>query len=585
MVLSSLCPPSRSSHLSSARAVPPRVSVCRIVALALLLTLATAGESHAKSSSWSDGTGGTFKGEPVEVLGPFALFRRGATAGQTVPLGRLSREECIQFFEQTKERAARADDWTAATGAATKALTGHVDRLDDGKLVAADLASRPEPALLVVLYASAGDGPSWELLGNFQPTYLRIQRTYPGLLEAVFFGVRHDEAAHRSMAMTMNVPWLVADFRAQRSMSALSRLAPGTDRRIVMMNRDGVPLLVSEARDVQDLARFVDMLSDFIRAIDPDNATTLPDRHHYVTATRPVQFSAGSAGPLLIGHLLDARVLREHGVKQVNATLETAADGRVTSPRLHPADDIPAALVQPLEQAIQQSAVISPAIDRGRPVAGRLEFGIDVSKAPQHAPDDAVWKRPTKPGDLALRDWLLLRPIPVPESSFSNVDHVAEDGTVVMTELRASTGSIGQARQKSAFHANWFDAAGADAVQPRAGDRQEVDGIELTWEAVESKDGLVDFQRGKQRNYCIGYAWTEIDMPAETLTWLGLGSDDGVKLWLNGELILDKWIRRPSRLDDDIVPMRLRAGKNRILIKIQNMTDHWSFIARLRAYR
>lgn len=64
--------------------------------------------------------------------------------------------------------------------------------------------------------------------------------------------------------------------------------------------------------------------------------------------------------------------------------------------------------------------------------------------------------------------------------------------------------------------------------------------------------------------------------------WLGIGSDDGVKVWVNGELVNDQWIRRISRLDDDVIPLKLRKGKNPILIKIQNMQGHWSFTARLR---
>jgi hypothetical protein len=34
--------------------------------------------------------------------------------------------------------------------------------------------------------------------------------------------------------------------------------------------------------------------------------------------------------------------------------------------------------------------------------------------------------------------------------------------------------------------------------------------------------------------------------------WLGIGSDDGLKIWFNGELVHDKWIRRMSRIDDDV---------------------------------
>jgi hypothetical protein len=55
-----------------------------------------------------------------------------------------------------------------------------------------------------------------------------------------------------------------------------------------------------------------------------------------------------------------------------------------------------------------------------------------------------------------------------------------------------------------------------------------------------------------------------------------------MKLWLNGEIIVDQWVQRPSRLDDDVVPMRLKQGKNQFLLKIQNMKGQWSFTARLR---
>ena len=64
--------------------------------------------------------------------------------------------------------------------------------------------------------------------------------------------------------------------------------------------------------------------------------------------------------------------------------------------------------------------------------------------------------------------------------------------------------------------------------------------------------------------------------------WLGIGSDDGLKVWVNGRRLIDSWIVRPSRLDDDVVQFRLKAGRNQILVKVQNETGAWSFIARLR---
>ena len=178
----------------------------------------------------------------------------------------------------------------------------------------------------------------------------------------------------------------------------------------------------------------------------------------------------------------------------------------------------------------------------------------------------------------------MLRPIPVPEKEFdSAIKNVGADGKVEFQSFEVNSGKVSRAAQMSAFNSDWFATAGTDSVRPKEGDRQRIDDkIELTWEAVKAKDGFVDMQGGVVRDYVVGYAWAEITMPAATDAWLGLGSDDGVKIWLNGEPVHDKWIRRQSRIDDDVVPLHLKQGPNRILIKIQNATIDWSFIYRLR---
>ena len=52
--------------------------------------------------------------------------------------------------------------------------------------------------------------------------------------------------------------------------------------------------------------------------------------------------------------------------------------------------------------------------------------------------------------------------------------------------------------------------------------------------------------------------------------------------WVNGELAIDQWVDRTSKLDEEVVPLRLHAGKNQFLVKIQNVKGLWSFTARLR---
>jgi CubicO group peptidase (beta-lactamase class C family) len=84
-----------------------------------------------------------------------------------------------------------------------------------------------------------------------------------------------------------------------------------------------------------------------------------------------------------------------------------------------------------------------------------------------------------------------------------------------------------------------------------------------------------------EKEFVITYAWAEINVSKDKTVLLGLGSDDGVKVWLNGELIHENWIGRPVINDDDIFPATFKKGKNQLLIKIQNMQYGWGFSSRV----
>ena len=46
---------------------------------------------------WKDAKGATFKGEPIEVMGPMVLFRTGAISSKFLPMRVLSPEDCVRF--------------------------------------------------------------------------------------------------------------------------------------------------------------------------------------------------------------------------------------------------------------------------------------------------------------------------------------------------------------------------------------------------------------------------------------------------------------------------------------------------------
>lgn len=104
----------------------------------------------------------------------------------------------------------------------------------------------------------------------------------------------------------------------------------------------------------------------------------------------------------------------------------------------------------------------------------------------------------------------------------------------------------------------------------------------ITWQQFSSPADVVNldlFYKGK--DFVYAYALSEIKSPSAADVILGLGSDDGVKVWLNGKLIHDNWVPRGIKKDEDLVPLKLAKGSNQLLIKVQDIQGGWGFIARL----
>src|SRR5438034_3791858 len=162
--------------------------------------------------------------------------------------------------------------------------------------------------------------------------------------------------------------------------------------------------------------------------------------------------------------------------------------------------------------------------------------------------------------DEFMRHWLVLGPIPVSAEQSPNED-----------------------AQKKAFADDLLrPAAGESGVQPKTGARVAIGGRNYEWRQVESTNDIIDLKVAKTpEEFSIAYAWAEIEMPDEMRGLLGIGSDDGVKAWLNGKLIHENWIGRPTQPDDDVVPVEFKKGSNQLMLKIQNMQGPWGFVCRL----
>ncbi len=78
--------------------------------------------------------------------------------------------------------------------------------------------------------------------------------------------------------------------------------------------------------------------------------------------------------------------------------------------------------------------------------------------------------------------------------------------------------------------------------------------------------------------YLRNHVWSD----KEQRVHMELGSDDGVKVWLNGELVHANNASRGTTPGDDVFEMTLRQGWNSLLLKIIQGTGSWGACARLR---
>ena len=78
-------------------------------------------------------------------------------------------------------------------------------------------------------------------------------------------------------------------------------------------------------------------------------------------------------------------------------------------------------------------------------------------------------------------------------------------------------------------------------------------------------------------DYAATYLYRVITASQATTVTAGIGSDDGVALWLNGEKLLSNNVARGPARDQDRVALPLKAGENALLLKIYNRTGNHAF--------
>ncbi len=105
-------------------------------------------------------------------------------------------------------------------------------------------------------------------------------------------------------------------------------------------------------------------------------------------------------------------------------------------------------------------------------------------------------------------------------------------------------------------------------------------------DCLDSPSGYLDLNRFfEPRTLVVAYAACFVRSPSDQEGELVLGSDDGVKAWWNGKLLVSHKVIRGASRENERVPVHIRKGINTLLLKVENNIGGWGLYARIEGAR
>lgn len=101
----------------------------------------------------------------------------------------------------------------------------------------------------------------------------------------------------------------------------------------------------------------------------------------------------------------------------------------------------------------------------------------------------------------------------------------------------------------------------------------------ITWRKYnDNSSGYIDFAKlfNPQKDV-VSYAYTTINLDRAKRVKFGVGSNDGVRVWINGKMVLDRPVLRRAVPNDDIISIPMIKGDNKVLVKVDQTGNKWGF--------
>ncbi len=102
---------------------------------------------------------------------------------------------------------------------------------------------------------------------------------------------------------------------------------------------------------------------------------------------------------------------------------------------------------------------------------------------------------------------------------------------------------------------------------------------EVKWKSYyNSASGYIDFTKVfHPSENGVAYAGRIVRVDEDMLVKIGVGSNDGVRMWLNGELVLDHKVLRKAEPNQEILYLPFKKGDNTVLLKVDQVGGGWGF--------
>ncbi len=99
---------------------------------------------------------------------------------------------------------------------------------------------------------------------------------------------------------------------------------------------------------------------------------------------------------------------------------------------------------------------------------------------------------------------------------------------------------------------------------------------------IEDETGVLDFESyfGKV-DRAAAFAYTTVTSAIERTVTFRVSGDDMFELHVNGDKVLQRLVEQPFEYDHDLLPVRLAAGENQILVKVYDNWGPWRLRVRL----